>query len=621
MGTMQDLSDIMFKLHRAEAFTKGWHRNIKRWRRRYNLQHYDSKALPNENRYTDPVLTNVVDLAVGIMQSNDWIWKSSAFNATTSDTADKSMIEKAVAAFIDINTDRNEYDLKYETNLNFIRDGGACLLGVWDKFVNDNFQRKGTIVDREMNVMEDANIFYELPLRVEVIDPLQINLLPGGYKRWLCQVRKEEMSVYDAEETYQVELDAFKGKSRSDKIDTKGQFRDFWELAYELIPEGATDYEGLDSEEDIEKYDMKKHLVVRNAILFDGEFLRPLRIMDGYSDLPYTVSFYNPALRTDSSSWHSILSPLEDPVKELEETTNMRKRLMHMYAGMPLVAQTRGKTITVDKSMGKVVNLREGENLGFPVWKGTAPDVEKHLKFAQGRIQQSGFSDVMYGEGGGDSGYGLSMLTDQNRIRLTPPITHLENMWTWAVRKWVKLVDSFAPASYLELYGSVRGEEFSETVLGGDLIKYNIRCKIKPEFPNERVRKHAMATQVAGILPAEVIIEDYLGYQQPDEVRTKKLQETIENNPATVQYTIMKELAKRAKEGDEVAAQSLEMMKQQMMGQQAQGRPPEPNNPEQPTGLQSPTGLPPEETVSAESVINRAMTDQANAAPKMDGTV
>lgn len=626
-NSMKQMSEIIYRINQAETYSKGWHTNIRRWRRRYDFDHYDSRAQPNEKRYIDPVLTNVVDLAVGIMQANEWIWRSKGLHPSSPELMGTGIIEKAMAAFIDMNSDRYEYDHKYETNLNFVRDGGAVLLSIWDPFIHENGYEVRDIMDADFNLIEDAKVYYDLPLRIEVIDPLQVYLVPGGAKRWLAVARKEEMSVYDAENTYQVELDAYKGRSQSEKKDMSGHFMDYWELAYELIPEDATDYEGMDNpEEDVETMPMRKHLVVRNAMIFGSEFLRPLRVMDGYGDLPYTLSFYNPASRDDSGQWHSIMSPLENPVSELEDTTNMRKRLMTMYSGLPLVARSRaGKTITIDKKIGKVINLREGEDLGFPEWRGTPPDMDKHLEFARSRIQQSGFSDVMYGEGSSQSsGYGLSLLTDQNRIRLVPALSHLEKMWTWAARKWVKLCDAFIPNDYLELYGHANGEDFAEVIKGGDLSAYTIRCKIKPEFPNEKVRNHAMATQVAGILPPQIIMEDYLDIHQPDDARRLKIQESVENNPIMVNIAIMNELKKRADAGDKVAEMSFAIMQQQFMQQfgvafgQMGGRQPNPNpNPEQLIGTQGADGQPDEPGFSGKQELE-AIQRAASAAPQMN---
>lgn len=614
--------DILQNISRANTFTDKWHKNIKRWRRRYDFDHYETEPLPNEQRYTDPTFTNTVDLAVGIMQSNEWIWRSRGLRPDSVEEKGTSLIEKAIAGFIDINSDRYQYDHKYETNLNFVRDGGAVLLGVWDKFIHENGYEEKDIIGANGELVEGAKVYYDLPLRIEVIDPLQVSLLPGGAKRWLCVARTEEMSIYDAQELYQVDLALAKGMSIQQQMETMGEFVDYWSLAYELRPDKATDYEGIEDESELENISVRKHLAVSNAMLFNQEYIRPLRIMDGYDDLPYTVSFYNPASRTNSNSWHSILSPLENPVKELEDTTNMRKRMMLLYSGLPLVARTRsGKSVSIDKSLGKVINLKEGDDIGFPEWRGTPPDMDRHLDFTRSRIQQSGFSDVMYGAGGVESsGYGISLMTDQNRIRLEPPITHLENLWTWAARKWVKLVTQFIPDAYMELYGHIRGSDFAETIKGADLDRYTVRCEIKPEFPNEKVRNHAMATQAKGVgVPERILMEEYLDIQQPDDARLMRIQELIETNPITVQYTIMQELARRAESGDQIAAQVLMLMQQEMM-KQMQGRPPEPPNPEQPMGIQSPTGQP-EEMPTPEVMANRQMEAGANAAPNMQGGV
>lgn len=621
-GLLKQRGDILQRRYAAEQFARGWHSSIRKWRNLYDGKHYDSDPLPGEKRYVDPVTCNVVDLAVGIMQSNEYIWRSRGFIPDGEEQKGTSLIEKAIAGFIDINSDRYQYDHKYETNLNFVRDGGACLLGVWDKFIHDNSFEMRDMTDADLNLIGEQKVYYDLPLRIEVIDPLQLSMLPGGPKRWLAISREEEMTVYDAEETYQKDLDSFKGVSVQEKKDTKGKFIDYWELAYELRPEGATDFEGFEDAEELSKYSMRKSLIVQNAMMFNEEFITPLRLMDGYDDIPYTVSFYNPASRTDSSKWHSILSPLENPVRELEDTTNMRKRLMLMYTGLPLIARSKaGKIISIDKKIGNVVNLREGEDLGFPSWPGTPPDVDKHLEFARSRIQQSGFSDIMYGEGiNASSGYGLSLMSDQNRIRLEPAIAQLENLWTWAARKWVKLATNFAPDAYMELYGHIRGEDFVETVKGGDLDKYSIRCEIKPEFPNEKVRNHSLAVQVAGILDPTTIMEEYLGQQQPDDIRSRKIQAAIEDNPLSIQYAMMKELEKRANKGDKIAVQMLQNMQQQLAPQNPQGGQEQPRGQENMLGTQGADGQP-DAPMYAGQQEAQSIEAQANAAPGMDGMV
>jgi hypothetical protein len=94
----------------------------------------------------------------------------------------------------------------------------------------------------------------------------------------------------------------------------------------------------------------------------------------------------------------------------------------------------------------------------------------------------------------------------------------------------------------------------------------------------------------------------------------------VSRHPLTIQYSIMKELSSRAENGDQIAAQVLQQMQQQQMGANQPGRPEEPRNPEQLTGLQSPTGQPTPQAVGF-SPEQSASDQLASAAPNMEGTV
>ena len=116
-----ELTDILRKVKGAKDFTKGWHTNIVRWRKRYNFKHYDSKPKPGENRYIDPTHTNTVDLAVGILQSNDMIWRATGWRPSDEEETGGSIVEKTVAAIIDHNSSRKQIDMLYEINKHFVK--------------------------------------------------------------------------------------------------------------------------------------------------------------------------------------------------------------------------------------------------------------------------------------------------------------------------------------------------------------------------------------------------------------------------------------------------------------------------------------------------------------------
>jgi hypothetical protein len=126
-------------------------------------------------------------------------------------------------------------------------------------------------------------------------------------------------------------------------------------------------------------------------------------------------------------------------------------------------------------------------------------------------------------------------------------------------------------------------------MVGGEgLSKFLVKCEIKPEFPNEKVRNHAMATQVKGLLDDITIMENYLGIEQPSDVQTKKIAQEALNNPIMMQYALVKQF-RQLSETDPDAAIVLKLLEQQLVASTATTAG---SNPEQPMGLQSPTGQP-----------------------------
>lgn len=622
----RDLFHVRQNIALADTFTKAWHTNIIRRRNLYNGKHYEDSpgAKQSEQRYSDPTFCNTVDLAIAILRSNEQIWHSRGFNESDEEGKRSSRLEKFIAGAIDINSDRHEYDIRFEIDLRFVRDGGGVLLGVWDDQLHDNFEPYMITNPDGTEGSISGKLFADLPLRIECIDPLKINMYPGGTRRWQCVYRKENMSAYDVEHTYGVELEDYEGKTDIQKLEIKGDFVDYWEYAWKTDVPSAEVIVTLTPETMPEK--LGKKLIVQHAMLFEDKFVLPLEEADGYKEIPYTISFYNPTDIEDSNCWNSILTPLEEPVREMEEVVNMRKRNLLIYSSLPFLARTKGgRPITLDKSLGKAIPLAEGEDLGFPEWRGSPPDFDRQIELYRARIQQSGFSDIMFGSGGDSSGYGMSQLGDQNRLRLETPLIHLEALWTWAARKWLDLVQEFAPDGFFQIYGQMRGKDFTELVHATDLTGLNVRCEIKPDFPNERTRNHALAVQVKGTLSDETIMEKYLGIGQPDEEHEKLLRELAERHPLMIQEGIMSKLKESADGGDEVAATALELLKQQIskgQGQNPNGRPEEPSNLPQLTGTQTPTGgvIPTNNPADAGKVLS-GMRNQANAAPNMRGGI
>jgi len=346
--------------------------------------------------------------------------------------------------------------------------------------------------------------------------------------------------------------------------------------------------------------------------------------VNGYKDLPYTIGFFQPVDKDSPKDWtRSILDPLIPSVELLEKSINRRQHQIDVYSSLPILARTRnGKKLVFDPGMAEnVVNLDVEDEVSFPLWPGNAPDVQNQIDFVRARVQQSGFSDVMFGSGNSqESGYALSQLGDQNRIRLEQPVTHLEMLWSQWAKKILDLTQYFAEDRKVRVYGRARGQDYAEMVKGTGLSDFLVKCEIKPEFPNEKVRNHAMATQVKGILDDITIMENYLGVEQPTDVRTRKIAQQALDNPIMMQYALIKQF-RALGDTDKDAKLVLQMLEKQML-QPTEGE--EGSNAEQLTGLQSPTGDPTSQAMGgmpAGQGDAAAMQSMATASPGMDGSI
>lgn len=581
----EEEKDVLSRISRATAVCKPWHEQIEMRRRMYNFEHYNSGAQPGEQRYLDPTYMNTVDLSVGILLGNEMKWHAINWKPDVAAQIEGDSIEKFLNGVIEANNFREEYNIPYEVYLNFTRDGAGVLYSPWDVNIANRVLTQIEEPDEESETSMSKSVIYEEPpILVQVIDPLKIITLPTGPKRWGMIACLDKMNAYDVENKFEVSLGGvYSGMSDEDKMTSEGNLIDYWELG---VVKKTKKVRGISG---VLPYTEQ---IVRHAVLYEEEFIIRLEDVKGYKDLPYTIGFFKPVDKGNPKQWsQSIIDPLVPSVDLLEKSVNRRQHQIDVYTSLPILARTRGgKKLVFDPGMAmNVVNLDVEDEVSFPLWQGNAPDIQNQIDFVRARVQQSGFSDVMFGSGQSmNSGYALSQLGDQNRIRLEQPVIHLEMLWsTWA-KKILDLTEHFAESRRVRVFGRSRGQDFTEMVRGTGLSKFLIKCEIKPEFPNEKVRNHAMATQVKGLLDDVTIMENYLGIEQPSDVQTRKIAQQALNNPVMLQYAMLKQFRALA-DTDPDAKMTLQMLEQQILAaeQQAKG-----NNPEQLTGTQSPTGQP-----------------------------
>ena len=592
----------------AQDESRAWHDQIKHWRDLYNQNHYKVRPKPGETQYADPIYLNTVDLAVGVILSNSLDWKAAGWTPSAVEEVETSRVEKYLAGLVEINSDRNQYSIEYESLLNFVRDGAAVLYSVWDP----NLAQRSLAYDPQ-----GGKVYLEPPILLQVLDPLTIALFPGAQGRWAKIIRTVQMTPYDVELIYGVRLNKHARMSDLDRMTTKFDFQDFWEIVpTKGVPPKLQAW-----------YERRPHMI-QNAVMFDDEFIRPLRAMPGYDSLPYTVGFFKPVDRNNPKDWgHSIEAPLESSVEMLERSTNRRQRQIDVFSSLPIVVRSAtGRPVAMDPGLGNRVTLGPDEDIGFPKWSGDPPDVDRHAQFLSERAQQASFPNSMFGQGAGASaGYALSQLNDMSRIRLTQPTVHLQLMFSQHARMILKLTRNFGGDASVRVYGRMRGRDFSEQVNGATADNYRVTASFKPVFPNEEVRKHAMATQVAGMLSQRTIMSTYLGIEQPDDERQQKMVEMLQEHPLMKQYALVAALTEMADGGDEAAAMVLQQMQSGTQAPAGEpGRPEEPRRMEQLQGLAGPRGLPAPQDVGqpppGQSFLDQ-FANQANAAPDLAGGI
>lgn len=535
---------ILANVSKAKQYSKGWHDNIEIYRNFYNGLHYTSRPKAGETQFVDPTPTNVVDLAVGIFLSNEVVWDSVSYRPEPDKI--NSDVEKLILSLIRQIEDDYEINFLYEIVLHFVRDGGAVLYTVFDdKLSNRDYYIHNEFLHPD-GELKPALILNRIPLRVQIVDPMNVHVLGGGTNRWSVVARTERISLYQlmslfGEEAVPPNLRRFT-KNLEEALDTFGELVDYWDV----LADGT----------------------YRHGILFEGHLVKPIEEIEERF-FPYTIGFYKPTDRLISSSWHSILEPLLEPVRLLEKAINRRQFLIDKYSALPMVSKTvGGRAINIDARFGKHVALGVDEELGFPAWAGSPPDVERQIELLRARIQQAGFSDMFFGSGTSSaSGYSLSLLGDQNRIRLEQPKRHLESF----LRRWANrcldvlsenlIGEGIGEGVFFELYGKSRGDRFFQYLPLSSLRGRRVFCEIRPEFPNDRVRNHALANQVRGIVSEETILERYIGIQQASDERERKMQEMAEQHPLMMEYGLLQALHQLAESGDVVAQVVLERMK------------------------------------------------------------
>ena len=606
----ETLVNVQDRLRSAKGLVKPWHGQIKRWRAFYEMAHYTKRPKTNEIQYPDPTPTNVVDVAVGVLGSHPLEFKAVGWTPSPQENQETEKVEKFLNGAVAIADDREDTGHQYMVNLHMVRDGSAVIKNLWDPYLANRYAFMAELPDPDSTPEEEQTVdirgFYEIPIKTEVIDPLEMFIVPGGRQRWLYLFHVTKMTVHDAETLYDFKDPMYSGVPIAEKMKISHEMVDYWRVAH--YAEGD---------------------VIINGVMYHEEWVPDFepQVMEGYEELPFSIGFFKPVDRKNPKNWgHGVISPLEPSVKLIERNVNRRQRQIDVFTALPMMVKSLpGRSVTVDAGFGKALQMSVDEEIAFPQWQGNPPDSNLQIDYLRSRLQQSGFSDILYGMEGQGAGYAISQMTDQNRIRLIEPIKQIERLWGRWAKKSLKLVRNFASNSLMRVYGTFKGIEFADQIVGADIADYLVIAKIKAEFPNQQVTNAALSTQSADVLSKRTRQERYWDIDQPSDEWNQQMIELAEQTPAMINYGVLLELMEKAAMGDEAAGMAVQlMMNEQGGGQQGGGGEEAGGATDNQLGTASATGerTPQEEGRSTPGASTLETVERlGNAAPRLDGTV
>lgn len=262
---------------------------------------------------------------------------------------------------------------------------------------------------------------------------------------------------------------------------------------------------------------------------------RKLQEATGYRDIPYVPVF---CYRTPSSKpnlmCRGLLDATQDLVHVQERLLTTQFHAVKMFSVMPLVAKERGgQPIKFDFDIGQVVHLHEGQELGFPTWPGSPPDVMRLLTITEDKVQEAGLPAVAFGKGAGESGYGIGQLNEGARARLNLPRMNAEVALSQLCHLMVGLCETFAPDVAIPVWGIHENQTFYTQLTGNQMKGHIIQASIYAELPSDQIRNAMLGGQLKaqGVLSDKTLQERYLGIENPEDEAEQILVEQATKHP------------------------------------------------------------------------------------------
>jgi len=274
------------------------------------------------------------------------------------------------------------------------------------------------------------------------------------------------------------------------------------------------------------------------ATMADNEFLLGFeeREAEGYDRIPY-VGFYcfRTPMKQPHLAFRGLLDASQDLVHTQEKLLSSMMHALKMFSTMPLLAvEGSGAPIVVDSTLGNVVHLGPGQDVRFPQWPGSPPDIMRLLNITEDKIQESGFPAVAFGRGqSGTSGYAIGQYNEGARARLNLPRSNTELALTELSHLIIGLAENFAPDVAIPVWGRDRNKTYYTALTGRDMQGHVINVSIEENLPADQLRNATIGAQLktTGVMSNQTIAEKWLGVEDWDEEWEKMQQEQLMQHP------------------------------------------------------------------------------------------
>jgi hypothetical protein len=288
-----------------------------------------------------------------------------------------------------------------------------------------------------------------------------------------------------------------------------------------------------------------------------------------YGRPPYVYAYgISPSTTERKYRGLSILFPLRHILPQLDRMLSQKATAVRLWcwptpiirvgSNQALLAQMSngqaqiesGIPRTIEIVPGQTVTLYEDEEISFLTWQGNGPDADEMVALMMQMVEKAGLADVMYGQGGGESGYMVNQLIAAARMKFKPIVAHAERGMEQLIQALWDIVE-YQIKQPLYLYdtqtdsrGKAKGQWLA--LKPEDLDGYRqVRVKVNPMLPTDTYAKSSQAiNEVRAGLRSIPSAMEMIGIEQPDEMEREILWDEFKRDPV-IKNLLVAEVAKR----------------------------------------------------------------------------